>query len=154
MVVVEVRQQTLAWMVVVEVRQGTLVVDGRGGGGEGGGRGGGGGRRQLTQNLTTLTWQVGKETKQTELVGLTLNMVLSEKSWNKSQINWSINVNHHFRVKIGRHKKILKRIKWRVSSKTCEFQLGLLQNGCLNMDCTIGPCDVLSIHFRSTSHFL
>ena len=30
MVVVEVRQQTLAWMVVVEVRQGTLVVDGRG----------------------------------------------------------------------------------------------------------------------------
>ena len=30
MFVVEVRQQTLAWMVVVEVRQGTLVVDGRG----------------------------------------------------------------------------------------------------------------------------
>ena len=30
MVVVEVRQQTLAWMVVIEVRQGTLVVDGRG----------------------------------------------------------------------------------------------------------------------------
>ena len=30
MVVVEVRQQTLAWMVVVEVRRGTLVVDGRG----------------------------------------------------------------------------------------------------------------------------
>ena len=30
MFVVEVRQQTLAWMVVVEVRQGTLVVVGRG----------------------------------------------------------------------------------------------------------------------------
>ena len=30
MVVVEVRQQTLAWMFVVEVRQGTLGVDGRG----------------------------------------------------------------------------------------------------------------------------
>ena len=30
MFVVEVRQQTLAWMVVVEVRQGTLGVDGRG----------------------------------------------------------------------------------------------------------------------------
>ena len=30
MVVVEVRQETLAWMVVVEVQQGTLVVDGRG----------------------------------------------------------------------------------------------------------------------------
>ena len=27
---VEVRQQTLAWMVVDEVRQGSLVVDGRG----------------------------------------------------------------------------------------------------------------------------
>ena len=30
MVVVEVRQQTLAWMAVDEVRQGKLVVDGRG----------------------------------------------------------------------------------------------------------------------------
>ena len=30
MVAVEVRQQTLAWMVVDEVRQGTLGVDGRG----------------------------------------------------------------------------------------------------------------------------
>ena len=30
MFVVEVQQQTLAWMVVDEVRQGTPVVDGRG----------------------------------------------------------------------------------------------------------------------------
>ena len=30
MVAVEVRQQTLAWMVVIDVRQGPLVVDGRG----------------------------------------------------------------------------------------------------------------------------
>ena len=30
MFVVEVRRQTLAWMVMVEVRQGTLVVDGGG----------------------------------------------------------------------------------------------------------------------------
>ena len=61
---VEVRQQTLAWMVVVEVRQGTLVVDGRGGGGGRSKEEGGKEARQLTLNLTTLTWQVGKNSNE------------------------------------------------------------------------------------------
>ena len=64
MVVDEVRQQTLAWMVVIEASRehwSWMIVEKTRRRRTTGRRKEG---RQLTQNLTTLTWQVGRNTQE------------------------------------------------------------------------------------------